>query len=106
MGNISIGLKQAISEIIAGIVFTIMADAMVKSGTIPAYAFLLFNIILNLVFLMALPSWGVLYTLGWVLGAFFLSQSGILSFGDILLNIIAPFAILVIRVITFLKQQI
>jgi hypothetical protein len=78
----------------------VVVNAFAASGLLPSEYFLFFEIV-NLALIIGLvfgmPRWGIIYSIGWVFAAFILFNSGLLTWIDILVYIIAPIVVLGLR---------
>jgi hypothetical protein len=105
--KIKTGFLQAILSVISGIIITTILGFLVARDTIPGYSLLIFtvfNLILNIIALKKMRSWGMYYTLGWLAGTLLLRSQ--LSTADFVLNIIFPVLILVSRFFLWLRQTV
>jgi hypothetical protein len=108
MSKFELGYKQAVAEIVTGIVTPIIINAFASTGLLPTYALVLLSLIViveNIVFILSMSSWGILYTLGWLFGSFIFFQSGLLGPLEFILYIILPIIFLVVRFVLWIKMQ-
>jgi hypothetical protein len=95
------GLERAFSEIIGGLVTTIIISSFISTGLIPSYFIWLFhllNIVDMIVLIQKMPYWATSYSVGWLIGVIILTNTGLLTILDILINFI-PLAYLVYRLL-------
>lgn len=95
------GLERAFSEIIGGLVTTIIISSFISTGLIPSYFIWLFhllNIVDMIVLIQKMPYWATSYSVGWLIGVIVLTNTGLLTILDILINFI-PLAYLVYRLL-------
>lgn len=95
------GLERAFSEIIGGLVTTIIISSFISTGLIPSYFIWLFhllNIVDMIVLIQKMPYWATSYSVGWLIGVIILTNAGLLTILDILINFI-PLAYLVYRLL-------
>jgi len=95
------GLERAFSEIIGGLVTTIIISSFISAGLIPSYFIWLFhllNIVDMIVLIQKMPYWATSYSVGWLIGVIILTNTGLLTILDILINFI-PLAYLVYRLL-------
>jgi hypothetical protein len=91
MSKLEYGFKRAITEIVGGFVSSIVLEAFVNAGLIPVYYMLLFHILNatgTLVLILAMPYWATTYIIGWLIGLWILSGSGLINGIDYLLYFI------------------
>jgi hypothetical protein len=103
------GLGQAISSTLIGLLLVTAVSFCVTQGWIPSYSTLLlsiFNIITSLLSMRKMRGWGVFYAFGWLAGAFIFNALGLFGTADIIFNIAAPIAILVLRFVLWVKNSI
>ena len=93
------GLNRALSEVIGGILVSIIVSSSFSTGSFPSYLIWLFhllNIVDMIILIQKFPYWATSYSVGWLVGVIFLAYTGLLTFLDILINLI-PFVFLVCR---------
>jgi len=98
------GFARAISEVVGGLIISVLLSAFVSTGLISSsylLLFELFNLVLTISFILALPYWGTGYLFGWLLGLAIMSQSGLVGPLDFVIYFVIPFIVLVVR---FLKR--
>lgn len=96
------GYKRAVSEIIGGIVTSAMLNAFILTEVIDSswvLYFKLLNMFGLITLILAMPYWGTIYLLGWLIGLFILSKSGLVGFLDFVIYFGIPLMILFIRLI-------
>lgn len=94
------GLDRAFGEIFGGLIIPITISSLVSTGLIPYYSIWILYLIgigsvINLIREMSL--WATSYIVGWLIGIFILTYSGLLTLIDILIYLI-PLVFLVYRV--------
>ncbi len=107
MDKFQLGARQAILEIVGGLITPPVVDAMTQGEQVPGWAIAWFGLALalaNIILMFSMPSWGVLYTLGWIFGSFLLLSSGALGFLGVVLYIVAPIVCLVGRFLAVMKS--
>jgi hypothetical protein len=103
------GLKQIILEVVTGLLTTLVLRILANQGWLPDKVLLCINIILiigNILLIKKIWSWGVFYTIGWLIGSFIFFEIGLFETWDIILYLILPIAALIIRVTLALKRSI
>jgi hypothetical protein len=109
INKVKFGLKQIIIEIVTGILTTFILMWLTNQGWLPDNVLLIINIILivlNVVLIKSMLSWGVFYTIGWLIGSFIFLEFGMLETWDIVIYIILPIAVLAVRLILEIKRGI
>jgi hypothetical protein len=104
MKKFSVGLIQVIIQIILGFLTPLIIKLPVYTGLVSKDALPWIDLIivaLNIVMIFSMRSWGLIYTLGWLLGSFVFLQLGLLDTTSILEYIVAPVALLFLRLILF-----
>jgi hypothetical protein len=56
-------------------------------------------------FVMAIPRWRIGYIMGWALGAWVLSSSGLMHLEEIIVYIVVPAIILWLKLYLFIKEE-
>jgi len=105
MNKLQKGTAEAITGIVLGTILTTTVVALAKDGTLPSYFILLFglfSIIANIVTINSFRYTGMLYTIGWLLGALLLKDS--LSTVDMVFNIGGPILVLILRVCFWIRS--
>ncbi len=95
------GLNRAFSEIIGGLVASILLSIFVSTGLIPSYFIWLFHLlnIVDMIFLIQkMPYWATSYSVGWLFGVIILANTGLLTIIDIMINLI-PLVFFVYRLL-------
>jgi hypothetical protein len=103
------GLKQIIFEVVTGLLTTLVLGILTNLGWLPANVILIINIILivgNILLIRKMWSWGVFYTIGWLIGSFIFFKIGLFETWDIVLYILLPITVLVVRVALAFKRSI
>jgi len=100
------GLQQVIIGIVSGILFNIILSAFKKSGILPSNVVIWFTVVGlvgSIVTMFSFKTAGVIFTLGWILGAWLLKS--ILEPFDFLVYFWAPIFILGIRTLFYVKKS-
>jgi hypothetical protein len=103
------GLKQIVLEVVTGLLTTLVIKILANQGWLPDKVLLFINIVLiigNILLIKKMWSWGVFYTVGWLIGSFIFFKIGLLGTWDIILYIILPIAAVIIRLTLSLKRSI
>ena len=103
------GLKQVIVEVATGLLTTFVLTMLANQGWLPDNVLLIINIILiimNIVLIRKMWSWGVFYTVGWLIGSFVFFQIGLFNTWQIILYLVLPIVALVIRVVSSAKRSL
>jgi len=103
------GLKQIIIEIASGMLTTFILMWLTDQGWLPDNVAFIINIILivmNILLIKSMLSWGVFYTVGWLIGSFIFLEFGMLETWDIFLYIILPIAVIAVRLILAIKRGV
>jgi len=100
------GLEQAVAGVIGGILINAILAGFAKDGLIPSHLVISFTVagFLGSVLLMfSFKTTGVVFTLGWIFGAFMLKD----LFGpiDFIVYLVAPIAALIVRAVAFFKGR-
>ena len=93
------GLERAFSEIIGGILTSIIVTSLVSTGLFPSYFiwfFHLSNIVGMIILIQKMPYWATSYIIGWLIGVIILASTGLLEIIDILIYFV-PLLYLVYR---------
>ncbi len=104
-----IGLKQIIIEILTGLLTTFILTFLTRQGWLPYYVRLGINIFLiigNILLIRKMWSWGLFYTLGWVIGSVVFFVLGMLTTWEAILYIVLPVLALLARTIVTVKRVI
>ena len=103
------GLKQIIVEVATGLLTTFVLTILANQGWLPDNVLLIINIILiimNILLIRKMWSWGVFYTVGWLIGSFVFFQIGLFNTWQIILYLVLPIVALVIRVVSSAKRSL
>ena len=103
------GLKQVIVEVATGLLTTVVLTMLANQGWLPDNVLLIINIILiimNILLIRKMWSWGVFYTVGWLIGSFVFFQIGLFNTWQIILYLVLPIVALVIRVVSSAKRSL
>lgn len=106
MNKFQMGYKNAIGEIIGGIMTPLIMDAFASTGLLPQYFFILvflINVIGTFILIFSMESWGFLYTFGWLFGSFIFLKSGLLEPLEFILYIFLPIIFLGLRAYYWIK---
>jgi hypothetical protein len=109
INKIKFGIRQIVIEVLSGILTTFILMWLADQGWLPDNVALIINIILivmNIVLIKSMLSWGVFYTVGWLIGSFIFLEFGMLQTWDILLYIILPIAVIIVRLIIAIKRGV
>lgn len=100
------GLGEAVTGIIGGILFNTILAGFAKDGLIPSYLVISFTVagfLGSVVLMFSFKTTGVIFTLGWIVGALMLKD--LLGPIDFVIYLVAPTAALVIRAVAFFKGR-
>jgi hypothetical protein len=100
------GLSQVIIGIVSSIVISALLNAFKESTLIPSGMVLLFTIIGfigSLITLFSFWKTGIVFTLGWILGAWLLKD--VLEPFDFVVYFVAPIAAIAIRTCVFVNKN-
>ena len=103
------GLKQIIVEVATGLLTTFILTILANQGWLPDKVILIINILLiimNILLIRKMWSWGVFYTVGWLIGSFVFFKIGLFSTWQIILYLVLPIMALVIRIVSALKRSL
>ena len=92
------GLGEAATGILGGILFNAILAGFAKDGLIPSYLVISFTVagfLGSVVLMFSFKTTGVIFTLGWIVGALMLKD--LLGPIDFVIYLVAPIAALVIR---------
>jgi len=98
------GFGEAVTGIIGGILISALLAGFAKEGLIPPYLVILFTIagfLGSMALLFFFKTAGVIFTLGWIVGALMLKD--LLGTIDFVVYLVAPITALVIRAVAFFK---
>lgn len=93
MSDFGEGMRAAILQIIGSIIYTAIVSSLAANKVIPESYLLLFALInaaIMIVLVLAMPRWGILYTIGWIFAVGLFINSGLLSTVDIVIYTVAP----------------
>ena len=100
---------QVIVEVATGLLTTLVLTLLSNQGWLPDKVLLIINIILiimNILLIRKMWSWGVFYTVGWLIGSFVFFKIGLFSTWQIILYLVLPIAALVLRVVSSVKRSL
>jgi hypothetical protein len=103
------GLTQIIGEVATGLLTTVILTLLSNQGWLPDKVLLVINIILiigNILLIRQMWSWGVFYTVGWLIGSFLFFKIGLFNTWQIILYLALPIFALIMRVATSVKRSI
>lgn len=103
------GIKQIIGEVATGLLTTLVLTFLSNQGWLPDRVLLIINIILiigNILLIRQMWSWGVFYTVGWLIGSFLFFKIGLFNAWQIILYLALPVFALIMRVATSVKRSI
>jgi hypothetical protein len=103
------GLKQVFTEVVTGLLTTMILTFLSNQGWLPDNVLLIINIILivmNLLLIRKMWSWGIFYTVGWLIGSFIFFKIGMFNTWQIIIYLVLPIVALFFRVVTSLKRSI
>ena len=103
------GIKQIIGEVATGLLTTLVLTFLSNQGWLPDRVLLIINIILiigNILLIRRMWSWGVFYTVGWLIGSFLFFKIGLFNAWQIILYLALPVFALIMRVATSVKRSI
>ena len=100
------GMSEAITGIVCGIVISTILSSFAKDGLIPSYMVFWITaagFLGAIVLMFSFSTTGVIFTLGWIVGAWLLKD--MLSTFDFVVYLVAPIVALVIRLVLFFKSS-
>jgi len=103
------GFKQIIIEVLTGLLTTFVLAWLTNQGYLPDTVTRVINIILiimNILLIKSMLSWGVFYTIGWLIGSVIFFEIGLLGTWDIILYIVLPVAVLIVRLFIAVKRSV
>jgi len=106
MNDMRQGIIEAVWGIIGGMFFSTLLKAFAEDGLIPSNMVILFTIaglLAAIVTMFSFQTAGIVFTLGWILGALMLKD--LLTPFDFIVYLVAPIVTLVIRAIMFFKSS-
>jgi hypothetical protein len=101
------GLTQAVISIVVGLLLTALVSFLVNYKLVPDYSltiFTIFNIISNIFTLNSMRSWGIFYTVGWLLGSLLFYYLGLMETVDFIINMVVPAAIMALRLVLWVRK--
>jgi|GEM_PF-1346437 hypothetical protein len=101
MPGLEYGLRRAFSEVISGFVMAVIVEKLAEAGLLDysyVFTFKLLMVAGIMALIAAMPYWGILYLLGWMLGLLLLLQGGLISIFEFLIYFVPPLLIFGIRV--------
>lgn len=104
-----VGLKQIIIEVCTGLVTTLVLNWLSNADILPENFTLYFNIFLiigNILLAKSMLSWGIFYTIGWLIGSFIFFEFGLLGTGDFILYIVLPIIVIIARFTLALRKHL
>jgi hypothetical protein len=104
-----VGFKQVIIEVATGLLTTVVLTFLSNQGWLPDKFLLIINIaliILNILLIRKMWSWGIFYTIGWVIGSFVFFQIGLFNTWQIIIYLVLPLLALFFRVGSSVKRSI
>jgi uncharacterized membrane protein YeaQ/YmgE (transglycosylase-associated protein family) len=106
MRSLQWGLAEVFAGTIGAIVISAVLDGFEEDNLIPSSMVFLFTVIGfagSVVTLFSFWKTGIIFTLGWIFGAFLLKD--VLSPLDFIVYLVAPITALVIRAIVFIRRR-
>jgi hypothetical protein len=106
MDDVKEGLAEAITGVVLGFMLITIVNAFARDDALPAYflwLFGLFSLILNVVTLNSFRTAGILYSVGWLGGAWLVIS--LLTPVDIVFKTAGPIVVLVLRAWFWIKEQ-
>ena len=106
-----LGLKQIIVEVITGLLTSLVLSLVSNAGWLSDNIRLYVNIFLivgNILLVKSMLSWGMFYTVGWLIGSILFYKIGLVGTGttDFIIYIILPIAVLAFRIIWTVKRSL
>jgi len=99
------GISEAVTGIVGSIIFSILLSSLAEDGLIPSnmvFLFALAGLIGVVVLMFSFATTGILFTLGWIMGAWLLKD--MLGTFEFIVYIVAPILALVIRIALSIKK--
>ena len=106
MNDIKQGIFEAVWGIIGGILISTLLRGFAEDGLIPSNMVILFTIagfLAAIVMMFSFQTAGIIFTIGWILGAFMLKD--LLTPFDFIVYLVAPIVTLGIRAILFFRSS-
>jgi hypothetical protein len=103
-----LGLKQILFEVATGLLTSFILNWLTTQGYIPGNIALIINIVLilgNILLIKSMWSWGIFYTIGWLIGSVFFYEFGLLNVLNIVIYIVLPVAVSVLRLINWIRGR-
>jgi len=97
MPNFLDGFKRAGTEIISGVVMSVIANAFASSYSWVPWLFLLITLLGDIILASKIPYWGTGYLIGWLIGCIWLGWADLLGIGGLALYIFFSAVILIRR---------
>jgi hypothetical protein len=104
MNKLQQGIAESITGIVVGLMLTTIIVSFAEDGILPDYFVWLFglvSIVINIVTINSFRYTGLLYTIGWLIGAILMKD--ILGTVGIIFNIAGPIVIIILRIIFWFK---
>jgi hypothetical protein len=104
-----IGLKQIIIEMAVGLLTTLILLFFTHFGFFSENVKLFVNIFIiigNILLIRSMLSWGIFYTLGWLIGSFIFFQFGWVQSWEIIVYLVLPVAVLIARLSLVVKKKL
>jgi hypothetical protein len=95
------GLKRVLGEVVSGIVTSVVVDAFLGLGLLPPATALLFgfmNMMSTVILVLAMPFWGTVYVVGWLVGLWIMLQAGLIGILDAAIYFGVPLVVLILRI--------
>lgn len=106
MNDVRQGIFEAVWGIIGGILISTLLKGFAQDGLIPSNIVILFTIVGFLAAIVTMFSFqaaGIIFTLGWIFGAFMLKD--LLTPFDFTVYLVAPIVTLVVRAALFFRSS-
>jgi len=107
LNNFPKGFSEAVAGIIGSIIISALLSGFAKDGLIPSYMVFLFTaagFLGAIVLMFSFSTTGVVFTLGWIVGAWLLKD--MLAPFDFVVYLVAPIVALVVRAVLFFKKNL
>ena len=94
------GCKRGMLEVIGEFATAVILNAFISLGLLdPSFAFYfkLLNMLGLIVLIFAIPYWGTIYLMGWLLGLIIMAKSGLVGILDFIIYFGIPLTILITR---------
>jgi hypothetical protein len=109
MNRGEIGFREAVAEIIGGIVLSAFISAIIaiSSQTNPGLSILfgLIGIFSSIALSLTLTKASVSYLFGWIIGIILLTSAGIVGILELVLYLVIPIGVLILRLSFWLKKE-